>query len=76
MLGRETEAGAWYVIADDTVAQWVGKALSGGESRFQLRLQFAQETDGDGDEDWIAVTPGGGILGSSNSPQLTITYLP
>ena len=76
MLERETASGAWYVIADDTLAQWVGKALSGGESRFQLRLQFAQETDGDGDEDWIAITPGGGVLGSSNSPQLTITYLP
>jgi hypothetical protein len=76
MLEKETEAGAWYVITDDTIARWVEKALSGGESRFQLRLQFAQETDGDGDEDWIAVTPGGGILGSSNSPQLTITYLP
>jgi hypothetical protein len=76
MLEKETGAGAWYVMTDDTIARWVEKALSGGESRFQLRLQFAQETDGDGDEDWIAVTPGGGILGSSNSPQLTITFLP
>jgi hypothetical protein len=54
----------------------VQSSLQSGRTRLQLRLQFRQETDGDGLEDWVSIEPGGGALGSRNSPQLTITYVP
>jgi hypothetical protein len=76
LLGSETSPGAWYILSDSTLANWLAGDISAGQSRFQLRLRFEQETDADGIEDWIAVTPGGGVLGSRNAPQLTITYTP
>ncbi len=76
MLATQTSPATWYTLSDPTLASWVQSNLEAGRSRFQLRLQFAQETDGDGQEDWIAVAPGAGALGSRTSPQLTITYLP
>ncbi len=76
MLAPETSPAAWYTLADPTLISWVQSNLEAGRARFQLRLQFAQETDGDGQEDWSAIEPGGGVLGSRNSPQLTITYVP
>jgi hypothetical protein len=75
-LAKQTSPNSWYVLADDAIAEWVANDLASGRSRTQLRLRFAPETDGDGEEDWIAVEPGGGVLGSSKSPQLTVTYLP
>jgi hypothetical protein len=68
--------GAWYILADPTLASWIESGLQAGQPQFQLRLQFRRETDGDGTEDWISIVPGGGALGSRNQPQLTITYTP
>ncbi|MGD9145477.1 MAG: CARDB domain-containing protein [Anaerolineae bacterium] len=76
MLDMQTDPGAWYIISDPTILSWVQSNLEAGRSRFQLRLQFRQETDGDRLEDWVAVEPGGGVLGSRNAPQLTVTYTP
>ncbi|MFC2015523.1 CARDB domain-containing protein [Chloroflexota bacterium] len=76
LLGAETSPGTWYVLSGSTIADWLKGDLSAGLARFQLRLRFDQETDGDGLEDWIGVTPGGGVLGSANAPQLSITYTP
>jgi hypothetical protein len=76
MLDRQTSPGAWYILADPTLTSWVQSNLDAGRPRFQLRLLFRQETDGDGLEDWVAIEAGGGALGSRNSPQLTITYTP
>ncbi len=75
MLDMQTSPGQWYVLSDPILASWVQSNLAAGRPRFQLRLQFRQETDGDGLEDWVAIEAGGGILGSRNSPQLTITYI-
>jgi hypothetical protein len=75
-LAKQTSPNSWYVLADAVIAEWVASDLAAGRSHTQLRLRFAPETDGDGEEDWIAVEPGGGVLGSSKSPQLTVTYLP
>ncbi len=76
LLDMETDARAWYVISEPTILSWVQSNLEAGRSRFQLRLQFRQETDGDRSEDWVAIEPGGGALGSRNAPQLIITYTP
>lgn len=75
-LAKQTSPNSWYVLADAAIAEWVADDLASGRSKFQLRLRFAPETDGDGEEDWITIEPGGGVLGSSKSPQLTVTYLP
>jgi hypothetical protein len=75
-LAKQTSPNSWYTLADAAIAEWVADSLESGQSNFQLRLRFAPETDGDGEEDWIAVAPGGGALGSSRSPQLTVIYLP
>jgi len=75
-LAKQTSPNAWYVFSDPTFAAWVQSDLRAGRPRHQLRLQFSQETDGDGLEDWITIEPGGDVLGSPNSPQLIVTYLP
>jgi hypothetical protein len=67
---------SWYVLSDPLITSWVQNALGHDQARFQLRLRFRQETDGDGEEDWVAIEPGGGVLSSPNAPQLTITYRP
>jgi hypothetical protein len=76
LLDIESDPGAWYIMSDPTILSWVQSNLEAGRSRFQLRLQFRQETDGDRLEDWVAIGPGGGVLGSRSAPQLTITYTP
>ncbi len=76
VLDQQKTPGAWYILSDPTLASWVQSNVQAGRSRFQLRLQFRQETDGDDLEDWIAIQAGGGALGSRESPQLTITFVP
>lgn len=76
MLAVQSSPGSWYVLSDPTITSWVQSNLAAGRIRFQLRLQFRQQTDGDGQEDWVAIEPGRGALASRNSPQLTITYVP
>lgn len=75
-LPKLTAPGELYVISDDTIATWVEQDLTAGNPRFQLRLRFMEESDGDGEEDWIEVAPGGGPLGSRREPQLIIVYTP
>ena len=76
VLDTETSPEAWYVLSDPTIVTWVQSSLEAGISRQQFRLQFSQETDGDGLEDWIAIQSGGSILGSRLAPQLIVTYIP
>ncbi len=71
---QQPSEGAVYDLGDSLIASWVQTALDMG--RFQLRLRFTSETDGDGAEDWIAITPGGSFVGSTHAPQLTVTYIP
>ena len=75
-LGAQVEAGQWYTVSSDVVADWLQDDITNGSRRFQIRLRFSTETDGDGEEDWISVEPGGSILGSSRAPRLTVTYVP
>ena len=69
-------AGQWYMIGDAALANWVQSMVAAGQSSFQVRLRFSVETDGDGEEDWISIQPGGSFLGSSKAPALAITYVP
>lgn len=65
---------SWYVLSDPSITLWVEDTLAAGRSRFQLRLRFAQETDGDGEEDLVSIEAGEGPRG--HAPKLTITYRP
>lgn len=76
LLDMQTTPKSWYILADPTIKSWVQANLDAERPRFQLRLQFRQETDADGQEDWVSIEAGGGVLGSRNSPELTITYTP
>jgi hypothetical protein len=76
MLATLPSPSSWYILSDPSLASWVQTTLGKGQDRFQLRIRFAQETDGDNEEDWISIEPGGGILSSPNAPTLTIRYWP
>lgn len=76
VVDRETSPQAWYVLSDPTLVDWLQSSIDTGLPRQQFRLQFSQETDGDGQEDWIAIQSGGGILGSRQAPQMVITFTP
>lgn len=76
VVDRETSPQAWYVLSDPTLVDWLQSSMDTGLPRQQFRLQFSQETDGDGQEDWIAIQSGGGILGSRQAPQMVITFTP
>jgi hypothetical protein len=74
-LDRQTEAGAWYVVTDDALARWLMEDLASGRT-LQLRLRFSQETDGDGEEDYVGIEGRRTAIGERRYPQLTVTYLP
>ena len=76
VLDVETSPQAWYILSDPTIVAWIQSSLETELSRQQFRLQFSQETDGDGQEDWVAIQGGGSILGSREAPQMIITYIP
>lgn len=76
MLATLPLPSSWYVLSDPSITSWVQGTLSEGQSRFQLRIRFSQETDGDGEEDWVSIEPGGGALSSPNAPTLAIIYWP
>ncbi|HSJ58714.1 MAG TPA: hypothetical protein VLC95_16135, partial [Anaerolineae bacterium] len=75
-LAQQTQERAWYIISDPGFVSWLQDDLAQGRGRLQLRLRFAQELDGDGEEDWVAIEPGGGSLGNQSAPQLIIVYRP
>jgi hypothetical protein len=73
-LAQQTTPGEWYVLSDSAFVSWIEADLTAGRTSTQLRLRFAVELDGDDEDDWIRVTPGGAL--QRNQPQLTVTYLP
>jgi hypothetical protein len=76
ILDPHTGAGQWYTITSDTIADWIEADLAAGRTRFQVRLQFSTETDGDGDVDMVYIEAADNSSGTGNVPQLTITYAP
>ncbi len=75
-LSPHTGSGEWYTITATTVGDWIENDLTSGRTRFQFRLQFSSETDGDGLQDTISFESGENYFGTGNVPQLTITYSP
>jgi hypothetical protein len=75
-LSPKTSSGQWYIITSDTIADWIEQDLSAGRTRFQGRLQFFTETDGDGFQDSVSIESGDNALGTGNLPRLTLTYSP
>jgi hypothetical protein len=76
ILSPHTSAGQWYQITAMTIGQWIEQDLAAGRTRFQARLQFATETDGDGIQDTISMESGDNALGTGNLPVLAITFGP
>jgi hypothetical protein len=74
MLAQQPASGAWYVLADRTIAAWVQKDLDAGRTRFQVRLRFTQETDGDGQEDFSGIESPDDFFGTGNIPLLIVNY--
>ena len=54
----------------------VAQDLAAGRDRFQVRLRWAQETDGDDREDYASMEPGNNYFGTGNIPVLVVTYGP
>jgi hypothetical protein len=75
-LTPHTGEGEWYNITSGTLGDWIESDLAAGRTRFQLRLQFSTETDGDGTQDTVSFESGENYFGTGNVPQLTITYSP
>jgi hypothetical protein len=76
ILSAHTSPMEWYVITSEVIANWIEEDLAAGRSRFQMRLQFSTETDGDGGQDGVRFESGDNYLGTGNVPSLTITYSP
>ncbi len=76
ILSPRTSPGQWYIITSNTIADWIEQDLAAGRTRFQGRLQFSTETDGDGIQDSVSIESGDNALGTGNLPRLTITYTP
>ncbi|MGD8398379.1 MAG: FHA domain-containing protein [Anaerolineae bacterium] len=74
MLAQQTRQNEWYVLSDPTFISWLQRDLRDGRSRFQFRLRFARELDGDGEEDWIAIATSDGSLGPRSAPQVIVTF--
>jgi hypothetical protein len=68
--------GAWYTLSGQPLADWIGQDLATGRGRFQARLRWAQEKDGDDLEDYISVEPGNNYFETGNVPELIVTYGP
>ena len=75
-LARQPSPGSWYNIVDQPIADWVEQDLAAGRDRFQVRLRWAQETDGDDQEDYASMVPGNNYFGTGNVPVLVVTYGP
>jgi hypothetical protein len=75
-LAQQPSPGTWYNIVDQPIADWVEQDLSAGRDRFQVRLRWARETDGDDQEDYASMEPGNNYFGTGNVPVLVVTYGP
>jgi hypothetical protein len=75
-LPQQTAPNVWYITTSGVVGDWLQEDLQLGRDRFQLRLRFSTESDGDGLEDYAAIESGDNFLGTGNLPLLVVTYGP
>lgn len=76
VLAPQTERKSWYVVASPKVREWIAQDRSAGRTRFQVRVRWERETDGDGQEDWSSIESPENFFGTGNAPKLTVTYGP
>lgn len=76
VLAQQTLPNAWYVFNSPLFNNWLEQDLAAGRSKFQVRLRWEQETDGDGKEDYSGIESADNFFGTGNAPQLIVTYSP
>jgi hypothetical protein len=74
-LPPQVEPGSWYVVSRG-IADWVRADLAAGRGRSQFRVRWAQESDGDGIEDYAGIESGNNFFETGNFPQFIVTYQP
>jgi pSer/pThr/pTyr-binding forkhead associated (FHA) protein len=73
-LSSQQNPGTWYTVSGPTLASWVQDSVNAGRDSFQVRLRWLQESDGDGEEDYVGVESGNNFFGSGNLPQVIIVW--
>jgi hypothetical protein len=63
-----------YVVVDEPLNTWIRQDLAAGRTRFQLRLQFSSESDGDAAEDYVQLESGDNFFGTGAVPAVRIVY--
>jgi hypothetical protein len=76
VLNPQTQRKTWYVVAAPKLRQWIAQDIASGRGRFQVRIRWERETDGDGEEDWASIESPENFFGTGNEPRLTVTYGP
>jgi hypothetical protein len=76
VLDPQTQRRTWYVVAAPKLRQWIAEDIALGRDRFQVRVRWEQETDGDGQEDWASIESPENFFGTGNEPELKVTYGP
>jgi hypothetical protein len=76
VLDPQTQRKTWYVVTAPKLRQWIAEDIAAGRGRFQVRIRWEQETDGDGEEDWASIESPENFFGTGNAPELTVTYGP
>ena len=76
VLAQQTLPNAWYIFNSPLFNNWLEEDLAAGQSKFQVRLRWEQETDGDGKEDYSGIESADDFFGTGNAPQLIVTYSP
>lgn len=74
VLAPQPNGRSWYVFNSSLFDNWLEKDLAAGQPRFQLRLRWQTETDGDGLEDYAGIESADDFFGTGNLPQLIVTY--
>jgi hypothetical protein len=65
-----------YLVTDAPLMDWLRQDLASGRARFQVRLQFSAENDGDAEPDYAQMESGDNFFGTGSVPVLSITYIP
>ena len=76
ILNPQTQRKTWYVVTAPKLRQWIAEDIASGRDRFQVRVRWERETDGDGEEDWASIESPENFFGTGNEPRLTVTYGP
>lgn len=76
VLDPQTRRKTWYVVVAPRLRRWIAEDIAAGRNRFQVRIRWERETDGDGREDYASIESPENFFGTGNAPKLTVTYGP